>query len=359
MRVAFIARPDLQTNPGGDTVQVKETACALAALGVDVDLAGDGSSINYESYDLLHLFNIIDCEDLLVHAMKARIPYVLSTIYVDYREYDRTHRKDLIGNISRVFGYDTVEYIKTVAKVILRGERVSTPLFFLKGHRGSVKYLLKHAACILPNSYSELNRITRDYCYDGKAIIVPNGVSSSLADEKLQGERVLVLCAARIEGRKNQLNLIRAMKDMPQQLVLTGAPSLNQQGYVELCKSKAGERTDFRGFVSQREQFDLYKKARVHVLPSWFETTGLSSLEAAVMGCNIVVADRGDVREYFGDLAWYCDPASHESIRNAILEAWNAPFRHELRDRILENFTWEKAAKRTLEAYQLVLQQIT
>jgi len=39
------------------------------------------------------------------------------------------------------------------------------------------------------------------------------------------------------------------------------------------------------------------------VLPSWFETTGLSSIEAGVMGCNIVITDKV-MQEYFSHHAF-------------------------------------------------------
>ena len=109
------------------------------------------------------------------------------------------------------------------------------------------------------------------------------------------------------------------------------------------------------GHLGEEELFTAYSNAKVHVLPSYFETTGLSSLEAAVMGCNIVVTDKGDTRDYFGDDAWYCDPDSVESIRNAVDAAYKAPFNEAFRERILRDFTWERAAEETLAAYKQVL----
>ena len=95
----------------------------------------------------------------------------------------------------------------------------------------------------------------------------------------------------------------------------------------------------------------------VHVLPSWFETTGLSSLEAAAMGCNIVITNRGDAKEYFGESAFYCDPGSPESIRQAVEEASLHEGNEALRKKILESYTWQQAALQTLTAYKHVMQQ--
>jgi glycosyltransferase involved in cell wall biosynthesis len=90
----------------------------------------------------------------------------------------------------------------------------------------------------------------------------------------------------------------------------------------------------------------------VHVLPSWFETCGLSSLEAASMGCNIVITRKGYAAEYFQDNAFYCDPASPSSIRAAIEQAAIAPLRKEFQQKIFSHFTWQNAAAATYQAYK-------
>ncbi|MNL46427.1 hypothetical protein D3C87_1691360 [compost metagenome] len=90
-------------------------------------------------------------------------------------------------------------------------------------------------------------------------------------------------------------------------------------------------------------------------MPSWFETTGLSSLEAAIMDCNIVVTRKGDTEEYFQDLAFYCEPDNVSSIKNAVIKAFNEPCRDSLKELILKEYVWEKTAEETLKAYNLVL----
>ncbi len=98
-----------------------------------------------------------------------------------------------------------------------------------------------------------------------------------------------------------------------------------------------------------------YARARVHVLPSWFETCGLSSLEAAAMGCNIVITAKGYTRDYFGDDAFYCDPGNPGSILEAVMKAAAAKPSIQLAESIKINYTWERAAAMTLSAYQTVL----
>ncbi len=357
MKVAFIARTDLYRISGGDTVQIEGTARALRQLGVTVNIHLSDETINYSDYDLLHFFNIIDCEDILGHVMRAAVPYVVSTIYVDYREYDRFHRGGVIGLLSRFLSYDAMEFIKKTAKW-LKGDKISTVKYLAMGNRKSIRYILEHSAYLLPNSTNEYNRLLKDYGVQKHYTVVPNAVDNKLFNYTVQDEepRNIVLCVARIEGRKNQLNLIRAMKDTGYKLVLIGRPSVNQQKYVEQCKAEADKNVTFINHITQPELLKYYLKAKVHVLPSWFETTGLSSLEAGSMGCNVVVGDRGDVREYFGDFAYYCNPGDVGSVKQAVEQAFQATAKEEFRQKIQREFNWEKAAEMTWKTYNKVLE---
>jgi glycosyltransferase involved in cell wall biosynthesis len=321
MKVLMLARPDLFLVPGGDTIQIVETAAAIRLMGVEVDI-NTVSNVTYQGYDLLHFFNIIDPEDILGHVYKSKLPYVISPIYVDYREYDKLYRTDAIGKLSKVLPRDTIEYFKTLGKYLLKNEKVSTRRFFFKGHKQSIKYLLRNATMLLPNSCSEYTRLKKDYGIEQRHEIVPNAINPELFNEDASCERNIILCVARIEGRKNQLNVIRALNNTNYHVVFIGASSQNQTKYVAQCKLEAATNIEFIDHLPQHDLLKYYSKAKVHVLASWFETTGLSNLEAAAMGCNLVLGDKGDVRDYFGEHAFYCDPGNPESIKAAIDKAW-------------------------------------
>lgn len=350
----MIARPNLFSVSGGDTVQIIKTASALKDIGVDVDVLIH-SNIDYSKYNLLHFFNIIDPEDILGHTLKSNLPYVVSTIYVDYKEYDKLHRKDTLGVLSKIFPHDTIEYFKTLAKYIYKGEKVSTLKFFLKGHRRSIQCIIKNASLLLPNSESEYQRLEKDYSIKQKYIVVPNAIDPILFKHDEQYERNIILCVARIEGRKNQLNVIRALKDTSYKVIFIGAISPNQQNYYKQCKAEATENMQFFDFMNQEQLLDYYSKAKVHILASWFETTGLSNLEAGAMGCNLVVGRRGDVEEYFDNNVEYCEPGDLQSIRTAVEKSWNKDASSTLQSKIFNNFTWKVTAKKTHEAYQTIL----
>jgi glycosyltransferase involved in cell wall biosynthesis len=141
--------------------------------------------------------------------------------------------------------------------------------------------------------------------------------------------------------------------------VIIGSPSPNQVSYYEKCKEIATSNVSFVENIEQEKLISYYRNAKVHVLPSWFETTGLSSLEAGGMGCNLVITDKGDTREYFEDFAFYCDPSSVDSIFEAVTKAAAANNDRRLQQKIFSQYTWSNTAELTLQAYNEILRKKT
>ena len=247
--------------------------------------------------------------------------------------------------------------MKVIARAIFNGEKIVSREYLWMGHHKSVQKIISGAAMLLPNSHNEYRRLSHYFQVEHVYSVVPNAMDPDLFPST--GEQVknplMILCVGRFEGLKNQLFLIRALKDTEFQLYLVGAASTNQKEYYDECRREAGSNVHFVSHLPQSELVAYYQQAKVHVLASWFETTGLSSLEAAAMGCNLVITDKGDTREYFEDLAWYCDPGSIESIRKAVEMAASAPVNLHLQKKVREQYNWAEAAKKTEEAYRLVL----
>jgi glycosyltransferase involved in cell wall biosynthesis len=354
MRVALITRSTLYTVRGGDTVQVVQTAQQLTELGVDVTILLSNEQIDYEQYNLLHFFNITRPADILYHGKKSGKPYVVSTILCNYSEYDKHHRKG-VGMLFSFLPADSIEYLKTMARWLMGKDHLNSINYIWKGQRKSILEILNNAAIILPNSKSEYKRVGQTYLDKVDNIIVPNGINPDVFkwDRSINKNEKLVLCVARIEGIKNQINLIKAINNTDYKLLIIGTASPNQVNYYNECVSIAGDNVFFIDHLPQHELVYYYQRAKVHVLPSWFETTGLSSIEAATMGCNLVITDKGDTREYFEDYAYYCDPAKPESILEAIKRASKAPVDDALRQKILAKYTWKHSALQTLKAYEL------
>lgn len=358
MKVAFISRATLFTVPGGDTRQMEMTAKYLRLLGVEVDIYLTGDAIAYNNYDLLHFYNITRPADILKHISLSGKPYVVSTIYVQHERINEKKKGFVFKVISNIFSVDGLAYLKSVARWIKNGEKITSKKYLLLGQKRSIEWIVNKAGALLPNSESEMRRFSSDYKVSCPYYVVPNGIDPELIETPVQKDERYenaVICLARFEPLKNQLAVIDALKNSSYQLYLHGKPSPNNHAYYNECVKAAGPNVHIEDWLQGDDLYKVYGNARVHVLASYFETTGLSSLEAAVMGCNIVVTDKGDARDYFKDDAWYCDPDDPESIKNAIDAAYLAPYNEQFKERILRDFTWKRAAEETLKAYQKVL----
>ncbi len=360
MKVLFLSRATLYSVYGGDTVQIESTAKYLRRLGVDVDIRLCNEEISYSDYDLIHCFNITRPADLLRHIRKSHKPFLISTIFVDYRDFEASKKSGLSYWTGKILGADRLEYAKALGRWLVNGERLSSMEYLLRGHRNSIRRLVRNSEFLLPNSESEYKRFSTAYNLKKDYRVIVNSIDPELyfieAEQAAKRrDPYQVICVSRIEGKKNQLNLIRALNDTEFKLTLIGKPAPNHQRYYEECRKIAGPNIQFTDFVPLEEQIGWYLRARVHVLASWNETCGLSSLEAGYAGCNIVITDKGDTKDYFGNQAWYCDPGNPESIYQAVRGAAFSAVNTGLRDKIRRDYTWDNTARQTLEAYKEAL----
>ncbi|MGE0709507.1 MAG: glycosyltransferase family 4 protein [Planctomycetota bacterium] len=353
MHVLLWNRHNARTHPGGDTVQWEHTARELEALGVEVELTTDPRP-DLAGFDLVHLFNLQCVEEALPVAEQARaagLPLALSTIWWDPIEakYVSARGRWLTMRLREW----AVGRPKGLAH--FRAWKLSRK----RSHRtrAQVHRLLELSDVLLPNSVGEL-RVMEDYFELGdlsdKAVIVPNATTGAAAPPPTaSGLRAGVLCVGRVYPLKNQLALIEALCGLDAELVLVG--DLSYEAYVAECRRAAARhgRCQLLGPLAHEALGAHYRAARVHVLPSFRETPGLVSLEAAAHGATVVTTDRGPTREYFGDDAYYLDPASGDSIRAAVERALAAPL--QVSAERLGRFTWRKAALATRQAYRWLL----
>ena len=358
MRVLFYTRNDCFSNTGGDTIQILKTKEYLEKLGITIDFYSESKS-QTRNYDIVHVFSFTPVNhvyDFIKNNKNSKL--VVSPIYWNMNEY-REKVLDKVFVKRKIFNFiNSIPFINMItnSKLISRISGINTTAFF----KEKLLFCADVPKLLLPNSDAEKQNLEMEFGIKDKIKIIPNGVDISLLPEPIDHLRKkynlpldFILCAGRIEYRKNQLELLKAASKIGVKVVLVGKISRQEKKYYNL----------FQGYdfihipgLSQPELFGLFSICKAHVLPSWFETPGLVSLEAAYHGAQIVTTDRGCTKEYFGDYAYYCDPGNNESIKKAILNCFNKPKEmKDFREIINVNYTWEAAAKKTLEAYQSIM----
>ena len=103
---------------------------------------------------------------------------------------------------------------------------------------------------------------------------------------------------------------------------------------------------------------DLYRGAALVVLPSRAEGFGLPVIEAMACGVPVICSDLPVLREIADGVAIFCDPNDPAAFAAAMASMLDAPSNSSRRQLGVERartFTWERAARQTVEAYELAL----
>lgn len=362
MKVLLQNRGDAEARPGGDTMQVLELKRWLSAWGVEAHTSYE-SAPSLRGYDLVHLINLDYARETFLQSRNAQrqgVPVVLSPIYHELNDY---YDKGLPfpGSVVRKFSRGHFfEVVRDTAKVALGLQSVRALWATVSYSVPEMQQrIVEGSALILPNSEMEAEVLRRRFAPTGMMRVVHLGVQLSDVHNVSAPPRAVpsgdfLVCIGRIEPRKNQLHLLTALRNTGIPVVLVGRKSSSFPGYSRrVLRELARGGGVWIPEVSHSEAMAILQRAKVHAMPSWFETCSLVSVEAQAMGCNVVCTNRGYAREYLGAGAWYCDPVDQQSIREACLKAWAAP-KPAPRE---PSFTWETAAQRTLEAYEELLSQ--
>jgi glycosyltransferase involved in cell wall biosynthesis len=352
VKVLFRIRSDVERFPGGDYVQLLKTKSALDELGVEGTVAPGVREIG-EPFDVVHLFNTTRIHETAVQcdqAIRHGLPVVISPIWHSLAEMKRCY-----GRLYRLPVFPIGAYLG--AKEAWYARRSGLPLYppASLNFRGTQRRVLSAARAVLPNSRIEAQTLERETgLRPARTFIIPFGFDPPRVERLGWEERRDVICAGRIEPRKNQLGVIRAFKALPRQgerLLLYGAWNESHPGYVERVRRELIPGwVEYGGQLAQDDLYAAYGRARVAVLASFFETFGMVALEGIACGAGVCISDTGYTREFFEDRVRYCDPFSDASIRDGISAALSAPPPDY--SSLLARFSWREAATKTLEAYR-------
>ena len=352
MRILLLNHGDAGEFRGGDAVQIRHTAQWLRRFGHHVEIQ-QSNSPTCVGFDLVHVFNCRHPEAFrgqMQAVLQQRIPVVVSPIWISLGEAlwgSRTAMavlKQALRDPAQLQGQ--LDHLRRRTMVLSldgaehhypQGNEVTQQVY------RSIGAALERSTALLPNSWLELQSVRRDLLWQGGCFsVAPYGVVQ----------------AGRVEPAKNPAMLLWALKDTGIPVVLAGSTEIWPE-YVELCRAIGGDRLRLVDHLPPELLASAYAASSCHALPSWCETCGLVSLEAALSGTPIVGSTVGHEVEYLQGDAWLADPADPVSIRRSVEQAMTAgrdstrPRR--LRQRVLEQFNWLRTAEATEGLYRQVL----
>lgn len=326
---------------GGGEVLLDKTVEYLKKAGADITLF-DPWKDKVEDYDIMHFFGIGYFNYELLRTVKSKgCKLVLTPTFPC---------KEGIANFLR----------KTYHCACFMLPMLKTPPVLMRRNA-------KLADALLSSSEMEKKQLSGLLKADpGKISVVRYGADRSFLDSSpdlfISNYKVkdFILCVARFDSvQKNQLNLIRALRDCGLQMVFVGRPDKGMEGYYAQCRKEAPQNTIFIDYLEQGSRMlgSCYAACRVLVVPSKFEYPGLSAMEASLAGCDrLALTGIGSAKEYYKDYARYFNPYSLNEIKSVVMERYNSsPAAGSAREYFSKNHLWENYALNVISVYKRLI----
>lgn len=244
-------------------------------------------------------------------------------------------------------------------------------------------HAISKAATVTSPSQFQATEIEADLGWErGRIKVIPNPISQQMlhaahrpyhqakshaSDEK---KDQIVLYTGRIEYRKGSLVLLdavpRVLEVCPNtRFVLAGArhnsidPSTLEKA---LQRTHAVDRISCLGHRPWHELIELYRTADVFVMPSYYETFGISVIEAMAFGLPVVATNAGGLPEVVEDgvTGLLVAPGDSEALAEALISLLaNSKVRQKMgnegRERVERFFVDDIVANKLIAAYENVL----
>lgn len=194
-------------------------------------------------------------------------------------------------------------------------------------------------------------------------VVYPGVAGDYCKVERVPDERPFLLSVGTVEARKNLAVVIRALKELSDdvRLVVAGPPT----PYQAQCKSLAselgvGERITWRGYVERDVLLDLFARAAALVMPSRYEGFGYGAAQALCAGVPLLVSNSSSLPEVVAGEAptLDCDDAGAWATHlNALLADRHKAQRRAdaIRHGAITRFAWPASIARICDVYQVAL----
>ena len=194
--------------------------------------------------------------------------------------------------------------------------------------------------------------------------VVPNGIDTRrfhpLPEIQREKNRIMATNSADmpLKGLSFLLQAIASLsRSRPVRLVVVGKPKPNGDVESLVRQLGIGGRVTFTGRIDTAELVQQYARAAAAVVPSVYEGFGLPAGEAMACGVPVISTTGAALPEVVGDAGLLVPPSDPDNLCRAMAEIldhpdWAATLGAAGYMRVRRLFTWERAARLTLEAYR-------
>lgn len=181
---------------------------------------------------------------------------------------------------------------------------------------------------------------------------------SELSEIKNTFSPPYILFVGGFDRRKNLERMLQAYKLLldrgrTEKLLLVGSAGENKKLYYDMPETIAAhdlqKNVEIKNGVDDNQLVQLYRNARLLVLPSIIEGFGLPVLEAMACGCPVASSNAASLPEVGGDAVQYFDPYNIEDMANCMQRILTD---HHLRQEMIargheqvKKFSWQKAGE--------------
>jgi glycosyltransferase involved in cell wall biosynthesis len=229
------------------------------------------------------------------------------------------------------------------------------------------KILINKATRIIAISNSTKNDIVKIYNVDENKIdVIYHGCTLKKKNANLENKKLprnYILFVGKRNGYKNFVLFLNSVShiltvDSLLFLVCVGGGKFNTKE-IKLLKELNITEKVYQIDLNDTELSSAYQNAKIFVFPSLYEGFGFPLLEAFVNQCPVACSNTSSFPEVAQDAALYFDPTCEKSIQETITRLINdEKLQFDLiskSKKVIEHFSWQNTAKRTIETYKKAL----
>jgi glycosyltransferase involved in cell wall biosynthesis len=313
IKIIFLVRNDFFMKFGGDTFQINQYIENINGIDFSIVTLNDfNENLTADLYIitntdrcfefvefsvLLRKFDLFDKVAILPihHSLKAIEEF-------NFFKYGKAWK------LLKIFGgFFFLEKIKGFYRNIKEGKLLSSLSHFNLNYKLIIRKALIDCRFVISIAQGEVVKIKEDFNISQleNYYIIRNGVSDSFIskiydNEYLYSDRDIdVLVCGRIEERKNQLSIVKALTGINANIVFIGALNENNKSYAtQFIRSINSECSmAYQGSVNPEDIANYYKRTKICLSASWFEVSSLVDIEAYYSGCLVFSSLNGHSSE--------------------------------------------------------------